>query len=198
MSRQRRHPFPGSSAPARSPRPRARTTATRRRRRACCRRRMAGNRPPASAAIPWTWPLIALVALLLLVLVGTVIALLASPGKPTPDQQRDDVRTRRLRPRRRRRRLISFDPKVLAGMNKTQAQAELTKLGLGTMTATTGDRRPDARAGRNRRGLRRHPDSGPRAGSVVTVEFYGAASSRRPRRQRRPPRVRRPTRRAQP
>jgi len=35
---------------------------------------------------PWTWPLIALIALLALVLIGTIIALVAQPNTPAPTQ----------------------------------------------------------------------------------------------------------------
>jgi serine/threonine protein kinase len=88
---------------------------------------------------PWTWPLIALVAVLLLVLIGTIIALLASPSKPVHTNTPSITPTQSSTPTPK---LITFDPNILKGLKQPQAQAKLTALGLGTLTATTGDAAP--------------------------------------------------------
>jgi serine/threonine-protein kinase len=123
---------------------------------------------------PWTWPLIALVALLLLVLVGTVIALLASPGPPTHTHTPSISPSTTPSPTPT---LISFDPSILKGMNKTQAQAALTKLGLGTMQATTGDAAPtSAKVGTVEvSGVTPFQNLQPNA--TVTVPFYGPVAA---------------------
>jgi serine/threonine-protein kinase len=131
-----------------------------------------GGQPPPKRRNPWTWPLIALVAVLLLVLVGTVIALLASPGNPKPTQSATNSHTPPSSPSPTPT-LITFNPKVLAGMNKSQAQAELTKLGLGTMMATTGDGAPTlGQVGTVEvSGVTQYQNLTP--GETISVPFYG-------------------------
>ena len=93
---------------------------------------------PTKRRNPWTWPLIALVALLVVVLVGVIVALLVSPGgKPVHTPSHTHTATHSATPSPTPS-LIAFDPSVLAGMTKSQAQQELKSLGL-TMTATNGD-----------------------------------------------------------
>jgi serine/threonine-protein kinase len=123
---------------------------------------------------PWTWPLIALVALLLLVLVGTIIALLASPSKPVHTHTPTTTPTVSSTPTPK---LITFDPSVLKGLNKTQAQAKLTQLGLGTMTATTGDAAPtSAQVGTVEvSGVTQFQDLQPNAS--ISVPFYGPVAA---------------------
>ncbi len=79
---------------------------------------------------PWTWPLVALVSLLAVVLIGTIIALLANPGGgtiPTSPPPTSPTPTPTPTPTSDR---INLDEQDFIGLTKAQAQDKLTQLGL--------------------------------------------------------------------
>src|ERR1700712_2714847 len=91
---------------------------------------------PVKRRNPWTWPLIALVALLLVVLVGTIIALVL-PGGPKPTNSPTGPPTHSSTPSPTPT-TVNFDPSVLDGLTKTQAKAKMDSLHL-VMNAVDGD-----------------------------------------------------------
>jgi hypothetical protein len=127
---------------------------------------------------PWTWPLIILVALLVLVLVGTLIALLAAPSKPVPTKSPTTssapATTTPSETPTPTSTLVDLEAKNIQGKNKAQAQAYLQSVGM-TMTAQTGNPAPSASSV----GLAYDLDpTGPTApGTNVTVSFYGPVAT---------------------
>ena len=134
--------------------------------------------PPTKRRNPWTWPLIALVALLLVVLVATLIALLASPGSTpkhthTPTAPASASSTPKITPTPTPT-LISFDPSVLQGLNMTAAGAKLKSMGL-VMNATSGDAASTAaQVGTVEVSGVTPPGGNLEPGSTVQVPFYTA------------------------
>jgi eukaryotic-like serine/threonine-protein kinase len=86
---------------------------------------------------PWTWPLIALVALLAVVLVGTIIALLANPNNPKPTGSPTGTQTASSTPTPTNT-LVSIQESDILGKTKQQVQDFLTGKGL-VLAATDGD-----------------------------------------------------------
>src|SRR6185312_15965990 len=80
---------------------------------------------------PWTWPLIALIGILVVVLVGTLIALLASPGPPKPSNSptvtHSKSPTPSATPTSDRINIVQSD---YVGMTEAQVRDALGKLGL--------------------------------------------------------------------
>ncbi|MEU1973239.1 protein kinase [Microbacterium sp. NPDC019599] len=98
---------------------------------------------------PWTWPLIALIALLLLVLGGTVWAILANnnddpetppPTSSTPTQSRT---TQSATPTQTET-LIDIDALALEGMNCDEAAAKAKEAGVDAVDCVDGNAAPSA------------------------------------------------------
>jgi serine/threonine-protein kinase len=86
---------------------------------------------------PWTWPLIALVALLAVVLVGTIIALLGNPSRPTPTGSPTTSQTPSSTPTPTNT-LVQLQESDILGKTKQQVQDILTSKHL-VLNATDGD-----------------------------------------------------------
>ncbi len=87
---------------------------------------------PAKRRNPWTWPLVALVALLLLVLVGTIIALVAAPG-PAPTKSPSQTSTAHSTPPSTptpTNTLVTLAASEVQGHTKSYVQALLTSRNL--------------------------------------------------------------------
>lgn len=81
---------------------------------------------------PWTWPLIALIGILIVVLVGTLIALIASPGPSKPSAS-PTVTTQSKSPTPSptpTNERIRITKDQFLGMTESEVRAELDKLGL--------------------------------------------------------------------
>ena len=154
----------GDVAAAAAAVPAVATGGGRRRRHAAARRRGRGRHAPAARdggragrrepekrkRSPWTWPLIALIVLLLLVLGGTLWAVLANQ---TPDAGSDDVEpvrhAARSRPARRRRRrprdtAVDVDALGLAGKTCDEAQDILVDVEPRRQRLRDGQRRAES------------------------------------------------------
>ncbi|MCR2783042.1 MULTISPECIES: serine/threonine-protein kinase [unclassified Microbacterium] len=126
---------------------------------------------PKRKRSPWTWPLIALIALLVLVLGGTVWALLAgqepepapstSSAAPTPR----DTPTTEPSPD-----TVNVSASDLEGLTCEEASAVLDELGLGAR-CVTGDAAPDEGS----QGLvyRVNPTANVPVGTVIELTVYG-------------------------
>jgi serine/threonine protein kinase len=125
---------------------------------------------------PWTWPLIALVALLAVVLVGTIIALLANPSQPTPTNSSPGATTQ-APPSNTPTPIDTFvqlQKSDIVGLTKAQAQAKLQSLGL-VMNATDGD--PATTAAQVGTAEDVQPvGNNLQPGSTVNVSFYTAVA----------------------
>ena len=122
---------------------------------------------------PWTWPLIALVALLAVVLVGTIIALLANPTPtPTPSPT-GSTQTPTATPTPTNT-LIPLQATDIVGLTKAQAQAFLTSHNL-VLNATNGDPAPTAAKVGTAEDVQ--PVGNLQPGTTVNVSFYTAVAT---------------------
>ena len=124
---------------------------------------------------PWTWPLIVLVALLAVVLVGTIIALVANPGKPvhSPTPSTTSTTQAPVTTPTPTNTLVPLQATDIMGLTKTQAQAKLTSLGL-VMNATNGD--PATTAAQVGTAENVAPVGNLQPGTTVNVSFYTAVA----------------------
>jgi eukaryotic-like serine/threonine-protein kinase len=121
---------------------------------------------------PWTWPLVALVAILAVVLVGTIIALLATPGpKPTPSPTTTHSTPPPSRTPTPTNTLVALQASDILGMTKAQVQAKLTSLNL-VLASTNGD--PASMASQVGTAESVQPVGNLAPGTTVTVAFYTA------------------------
>jgi serine/threonine-protein kinase len=118
---------------------------------------------------PWTWPLIALVALLAVVLVGTIIALLASPNNPKSTHSATNTTQAPSDTPTPKDTLVPLQESDLLGKTKAQAQAFLSNLGL-VMNPTNGD--PATTAAQVGTVESVAPVGNLQPGSTVNVGFY--------------------------
>jgi serine/threonine-protein kinase len=120
---------------------------------------------------PWTWPLVALVSILAVVLIGTLIALLASPpgggGDPTSSAPPSQTSTGTTTPTGNNRVLL--DKSEVVGRTQDVVAAYLTSLGL-VLDAKQGQVAPSE----DQVGLAYsvNPSGNVRKGEVITVSFY--------------------------
>jgi serine/threonine-protein kinase len=121
---------------------------------------------------PWTWPLIALVALLAVVLVGTIIALLASPSGTSTPSPSGTTQAPSITPTPKDT-LIPLQSSDIVGLTKAQAQAFLTGKNL-VLNATDGDSAPSASKVGTAEDVQ--PVGNLQPQSVVTVRFYTAVA----------------------
>jgi eukaryotic-like serine/threonine-protein kinase len=122
---------------------------------------------------PWTWPLIALVALLAVVLVGTIIALLANPNNAKPTHSPTSTTQAPVDTPTPTNTLVPLQASDIMGLTKAQAQAKLTSLGL-VMNATDGD--PATTAAQVGTAENVAPVGNLQPGSTVNVSFYTAVA----------------------
>ena len=122
---------------------------------------------------PWTWPLIALIALLLLVLIGTIWAVVANqggdpdPGPSTPTATASRTPTPTPTPTPTTANVVAGD---LTGLDCDTASAQLDALGLGA-NCVAGDAAPDQAS----EGLiyRVNPTGNVPLGTVIELTYYG-------------------------
>jgi serine/threonine-protein kinase len=124
---------------------------------------------------PWTWPLIALVALLAAVLVGTIIALLANTSPPpTPTPSPTNTTQAPSNTPTPKNTLVPLQESDILGKTKSQAQAFLSNLGL-VMKPTNGDPATTAAAVGTAQSVA--PVGNLQPGATVTVSFYTALAT---------------------
>jgi serine/threonine protein kinase len=130
---------------------------------------------PTKTRSPWTWPLIALVAILAIVLIGALITLLGnpspapttspsitstapapSPPKPSPTPTSD---------------IINIGPTKFIGEKLAQVQSELDALGLGANMVPDATPAPDASKVGTAYFV--NPTGNVRRNDTITVRFYG-------------------------
>jgi len=128
---------------------------------------------PPKRRNPWTWPLIALVALLAVVLVGTIIALLGAPAtKPTSSPSHSSAppsRTPSATPT-----LVTLKDTDILGLTKSAAQAKLDSLHL-VLNATSGD--PASTSSQVGTAESVQPVGNLPPGTTVKVQFYTAVAN---------------------
>ena len=97
----------------------------------------------AKTRSPWTWPLIALIGILLVVLIGTIIALVVSPDQAAPPPTKTTQSQRPTTPPpTTASNTVAVNAADFVGKNREQAQALLDQLEL-NMNALDGDVAPD-------------------------------------------------------
>ncbi len=121
---------------------------------------------------PWTWPLVALVSLLAVVLIGTIIALLANPGpgpEPTSTETGSQSPTPSTTPTGNDR--VPLDQADIIGRTQPVVEAFLLELGL-VLDAQEGIVAPSE----DQVGLAysANPHGNVRVGEIITVKFYAA------------------------
>jgi serine/threonine-protein kinase len=121
---------------------------------------------------PWTWPLVALVSLLAVVLIGTIIALLANPGANTgapTSSAPSSSRPSSPAPSPSASDRVKLDDTELLGRTQDVVAARLTELGL-QLDARVGTVAPSA----DQEGLAYsvNPKGNVRKGETITVSFY--------------------------
>jgi eukaryotic-like serine/threonine-protein kinase len=129
---------------------------------------------PAKRRNPWTWPLIALVALLAVVLVGTIIALLAAPGGPSPTNSPSDSSQPPSHTPTPTPTLVTLKESDILGLTKAAAQAKLQSLNL-VMNATNGD--PATTSSQVGTAESVQPVGNLSPGTTVNVAFYTAVAN---------------------
>ncbi len=120
---------------------------------------------------PWTWPLVALISLLAVVLIGTLIALLANPG-PGPDEPTSSAPSSAApsqpTPSQTSDRVFLDEAQVL-GKTEDEVRAYLESLEL-NLEARDGIQAPsEDQVGR---AASVNPRGNVRKGEVITVTFY--------------------------
>jgi serine/threonine protein kinase len=125
---------------------------------------------PTKRRNPWTWPLIALVALLAVVLVGIIIALLDAPSPPKPTGSPTSSSTPSQTPSPTPT-LVNLKDTDILGLTKAAAQTKLQSLDL-VMNASNGD--PASSASQVGTAESVQPVGNLPPGSTVNVQFYTA------------------------
>ena len=125
---------------------------------------------------PWTWPLVALIALLAVVLVGTLIALLANPQNPDPTPTGSQTNTSPSSPApspSASSNRVFLDQTLVVGRTQDVVAAYLAELGL-KLDAIEGIPAPSA----DKVGLAYtvDPTGNVRKNEIIRVTFYGAVA----------------------
>ena len=122
---------------------------------------------------PWTWPLIALVALLAVVLVGTIIALLTNSSPPTTPSPTNTNQTPSQTPAQTATR-VTVDINEIKGHTKAEVQAYLTGKGL-VLQPVDGDAAiTSAQVGTAQDA---QPIGNVDPGATITVKFFTAIAT---------------------
>jgi hypothetical protein len=123
---------------------------------------------------PWTWPLIALIGILVIVLVGTLIALIASPAPPkpsgTPDAANSTSPTPTPSPTPTSNRIVIVEADYL-GMTVDQVRAALGKYDLVVYVQPTG--KPASTVADVGKVYGINPTGPVPPGSTINVSVYG-------------------------
>jgi len=120
---------------------------------------------------PWTWPLIALIGILVVVLIGTLIALLASPGPPKPSNSPSITHSKSptpsATPTSSRIQILKDD---FVGKTESEARDALDALGLSAVVNTG-----KAADSTDKVGIVYdvNPTGWVNPGSTITVTLYG-------------------------
>jgi len=127
---------------------------------------------------PWTWPLIILIAILAIVLIGTVIALLNNQGDKTPATTTSAPPTTSAAPSTsapppttEAPQTVQVDRNAYLGMNIDQAAAEIEALGLPVNRQETGKA---TEASQNNTVSDVNPSGPVPPGTTITLSFLGA------------------------
>jgi len=121
---------------------------------------------------PWTWPLVALVSLLAVILIGTIVALVANPNDGGPAETSSaaspgpSASTPTPTPTNNR---VMLDENELLGRNQAAVEQRLTELGL-TLDARVGTVAPTEEQVGFAYSVT--PKGNVRKGEVITVSFY--------------------------
>jgi eukaryotic-like serine/threonine-protein kinase len=132
---------------------------------------------PPKRRNPWTWPLVAIIALLAVILIGIIIALVIAPGsspKHTPSATTSTTFTTPPPEPTPTSTLVPLAQSDILGLTKTQAQAKLQSLGL-VLAASNGDPAPTASAVGTAESVQ--PVGNLQPGSTVNVAFYTAVAT---------------------
>ncbi|MHA3723597.1 protein kinase domain-containing protein [Leucobacter sp. HY1910] len=105
-----------------------------------------GEEPAKKKRSPWTWPLITLLALLLVVGGGTVYALMSGGDKEPVDSS--ETTKPKPKPEDKKPTTAEVDAAVLEGMNVDEAVAYLTELGFTDVRTVAGEAVPSEQANR--------------------------------------------------
>jgi serine/threonine-protein kinase len=129
--------------------------------------------PQAKRRNPWTWPLIALVALLAVVLVGTIIALVANPNKPSGVKTNTHSSAPPSITPTPTNTLVTIQESDILGKTKPQVQTFLQNKGL-VLAATDGDAAGTAAQVGTAESVQ--PVGNLPPGTTVNVKFYTAVA----------------------
>ena len=131
---------------------------------------------PTGTRSPWTWPLIALVAILAIVLIGALITLL---GNPTPVPSKSPTATSQTpsptptTPSATPTSDIrNISPTMFIGQKLAEVQAQLDQMGLGANMVPDASPAPDASKVGTAYFV--NPTGNVRKNDTITVRFYGA------------------------
>ena len=135
------------------------------------------NTVPTKNRSPWTWPLIALVAILAIVLIGALITLLGNPS-PAPSQppvatsQTPSATPSSPAPSPTPTSdIVNISPTMFIGEKLADVQAKLDQLGLGANMVPDATPAPDASKVGTAYFV--NPTGNVRKNDTITVRFYG-------------------------
>lgn len=124
---------------------------------------------------PWTWPLIALIAILLVVLVGAIIALFAQPPAVEPSSSPSTSTTPRPKPTTPTptptSELVNINISQFEGMTKAEVQSALDDLGL-SYDVTEGAQAPSK--SQEHKVYAISPAGNVAQGTTINVKIYSA------------------------
>jgi serine/threonine protein kinase len=133
---------------------------------------------PTRTRSPWTWPLIALVAILAIVLIGALITLLGNPTpapskSPTATSQPPSPKPTPTTPSPTPTSDIrNISPTMFIGEKLAEVQAQLDQMGLGANMVPDASPAPDASKVGTAYFV--NPTGNVRKNDTITVRFYGA------------------------
>jgi eukaryotic-like serine/threonine-protein kinase len=129
---------------------------------------------PPKRRNPWTWPLVALIAILAVILVGIIIALVIAPGsKPVTSPTAPHSTTAPPSTPTPTNTLVTLQATDIIGLTKAEAQAKLQSMNL-VLNATTGD--PATTAAQVGTAETVAPVGNLQPGTTVNVGFYTAVA----------------------
>jgi serine/threonine protein kinase len=137
------------------------------------------NTVPTKTRSPWTWPLIALVAILAIVLIGALITLLGNPS-PAPSQPPSATsQTPSATPSSPSPTptsdIVNISPTMFIGEKLSVVQAKLDQLGLGANMVPDATPAPDASKVGTAYFV--NPTGNVRKNDTITVRFYGEVTA---------------------
>jgi serine/threonine protein kinase len=132
---------------------------------------------PTKTRSPWTWPLIALVAILLVVLIGTLITLVANPSPvpiapPSSPSQSPPATSPSPTPSSN---IVNIGPTMFIGEKLADVRAKLDELGL--VANMVPDATPAPDASKVGTAYFVNPTGNVRKNDTITVRFYGAVAA---------------------